>query len=175
MIHIQTPALRIIKTLPSSLGTVDWHIVLYDLTALHEPEPEKWIEDNEHEIAEDIYESAHYLGVYIIHSTTTRGEDIRPLDEQADGATFNRINLDSVLSFHCLAVQTVGNNLQVRTGFHEAFPDVDFSTLPFQWDQMDRLSNGFQALQVNKETFFALYFQAIENWNALHIFKPKKS
>ncbi|TVZ47496.1 hypothetical protein JM82_2106 [Olleya sp. Hel_I_94] len=162
MKKIENPGFRIIKTLPSTLGTVDFHIVMYE--KLDFSDDEVWKGVNESEIAEEIYESGEYKGFYVIHSSTTRGEDINTLDDSEKLFCFNRINCDSILSYHCLATRSDETGFKLRIGFHEMHPEMSLPKIINDWNSMANISNGFQEIKINKDTFFELYQKQVEIW-----------
>lgn len=119
---IKNPALRMIQSPPSSLGTLDYYIVIYDLAEFPLPDSTIWFEENEAEIA------------------------------------------DSVRSYHYLSTKNLGQNIQIRTGFHEVMASENMPQLSFDWDLMSNIDNDYQELEVNKEAFFNAYKTIIETW-----------
>ncbi|XRE42886.1 hypothetical protein ACIVBQ_001090 [Tenacibaculum discolor] len=159
MRKIKNPQLKIIKTSPSTLGTVDYHIVIYDSTNLKDGLFDKF---NEFEIAEEIYETGEFKGFYVIHSSSTRGADIIPLSD--NHFSCNRINCDSILSYHCLAIKSNETELTLRTGFHEIHPSLNILHEVYDWDSMSTISNGFLEIEVDKHVFLKLYKKQIDEW-----------
>jgi hypothetical protein len=88
--------------------------------------------------------------------------DLKPLTDEENDFVYNRVNLDSGFCFHCLAIKADGMNLQIRSGFHWAHATVDDYKLPDAWNSMDRASEGFVELKVNKSDFQRLYNEQIE-------------
>lgn len=164
MKNILEPILRIVKSNPSALGTEDYYITLYDKSDFNDTNAESWFKENESEIAEELYETAEYKSIYVIHSSTTRGEDIRVLNEGNNISIYNRINCDSILSYHCLALKIDETKLKLRTGFHETHPEVGHSELPFSWNMMNKISNNYQEIEVDKDAFFKQYNEITEKW-----------
>ncbi len=156
MKRIKHPEFKIIRTSPSSLGTIDFYIIAYEKT-----EFDIWKELNENEIAEEIYETGEYKGFYVIHSSTTRGEDISTLDGKKE-FVFNRINCESILSYHCLAIKVDGSYLNLRTGFHESSNSRIGKII--DWNSITEISNGFQEIEFVKDEFYKLYNRKVDEW-----------
>ena len=157
---MKNPQLKIIETLPSTLGTVDYHIVIYENTNLKESLFDTF---NEFEIAEEIYETGEFEGFYVIHSSTSRGADITPISNEIHFSC-NRINCDSIISYHCLAIKSNENELALRTGFHEIHPNINITQEIYDWNSMPNISNGFLEINIDKNKFFELYQKQIEEW-----------
>ncbi len=164
MKDILKPVLRIIKSNPSTLGTEDYYIILYDESDFNDLDKELWFKENELEIFEELYETAEYKNIYVIHSSTSRGEDIKILNERKNISIYNRVNCDSILSYHCLALKLDETKLILRTGFHETHPKIGDSELPFSWNMMNKLSNNYKEIEVDKDVFFKDYNKIIEKW-----------
>jgi len=162
MKKIENPEFRIIKTTPSSLGTVDYHIVIYEKSDFNNSDLLQ--EKNESQIAEGIYESGEYHGFYVIHSSTTQGEDIETLSQDEKLFCNNRINCDSILSYHCLSIRDDETKLKLRTGFHEIHPEMNLSEIIYDWNSMIKISNRYKEIEVNKDVFFKLYKEQVEKW-----------
>lgn len=160
MIKIENPQFKIIETLPSTLGTVDYYLCLYDKIDTREDIFDKI---DASEIAEELYETGMYSGIYVIHSSTTRGEDINPLSKD-NHFCCNRINCDSILIYHCLAMKNNEGQLILRTGFHESHPSFNISKMVYDWDSLINVSNGFLELEINNHVFFKLYQEEIKKW-----------
>ncbi len=162
MKKIEHPEFRIIRTMPSTLGTVDYYIIIYEKLDFNDS---NLLEGkNEAEIAENIYESGVYQGFYVIHSSTTRGEEIDILNQGKKLFCYNRINCDSILSYHCLVIKADETSLKLRTGFHEIQPEMNISETIYDWNSMMKISNGYQEIEVNRDTFFKLYEEQVEVW-----------
>jgi hypothetical protein len=160
---IKTPRLKIIKTLPSTLGNIDYHIVIYDESILGANN--HWNELKEAEVADWIYEKAVYQDIYVIHSTSTRGEKITPISNFSNGFSSNRINCDSILSYHFLATKYIQQHIHIRTGFHENSPEHSPSLSINNWESMSKISNGFHELKLDKNQFISIYQEQIQLWN----------
>ena len=167
MKEITNPQLRIIQSNPSSLGTFDDYIVLYDKVDFKNVEIAPWFDENEGIIADELYETAHYNNIFVIHSTSSRGEGINILKKSKDTSIFNRINCDSVLTYHCIAIKTISNFVIIRTGFHEVLVFEGFKMEGFKWNEMNNISNGYQELKVDKNIFFSLYEEQVEVWKTI--------
>ena len=157
---IKNPEFKFIKTNPSTLGTVDFYIVIYkksDFSGL-----DSMLDLKESEIAEEIYETGEYKGFYVIHSSSNRGDSINLLENYRDGFYSNRVNCDSILSYHCLAIKNEQSGFKIRTGFHEANSEVNLSRIINDWNSMTNVSNGFHEIEVNKEAFVQLYEKQIK-------------
>ena len=152
---IENPEFEFIKTLPSTLGTVDFHVVIYEKSDFKNLG--RFSADKLSEVAEEIYETGEYKGFYVIHSSSSRGDRINTLENYEDGFYSNRINCDSILSYHCLAIKNEKLVLKIRSGFHEICPGKNLLEIVNDWDTMERISNGFQEIEVNKEVFIKLY------------------
>lgn len=164
MKSISNPVLRFINSAPSSLGTIDYFIVLYDEGELGSYYSTNWWKEHEFEVAEELYETAEYQGVYVIHASGTRGQNIYPLEKDQEQLAYNRINCDSILSYHCVAIKTEKQVVHLRTGFHETYPDDHPASLLFDWGSMDEVSNRYQEIEVDKDLFFEYYEKVIKVW-----------
>lgn len=161
MNKIENPVFKIIKTFPSSSGIVDMHIVVYE-----QDNYKIWQVTTENEIAENIYESGEYKGIYIIHSTSTMGAEIKPLNHNKT-FSLNRTNCDSILTYHCLAIKIEENIVTLRTGFHEQINLNNSTTIAIHnWESMNNISNDYQEIIMNKDIFFSRYNAQIEKWKA---------
>lgn len=156
MKRIKHPEFKIIRTSPSSLGTIDFHIIAYEKNEL-----DIWKEVNEYEIAEEISETGEYKGFYVIHSSTTRGQDIFTLDGHKE-FVFNRTNCESILSYHCLAIKVDGSCLNLRTGFHDS-SDNHIENIN-DWNSITKISNGYQEIEFSKDNFYKLYDRKVDEW-----------
>lgn len=159
---IKAPKLKIIKTIPSTLGNIDYHIVIYDESILGSNN--YWDELKEAEVAESIYEKAVYQDIYVIHSTSTRGEPITPISNFSNGFSFNRINCDSILAYHFLATQQTQQHIHIRTGFHESQPEYNPYLIINNWESMSNISNGFHEIKLDKNQFSPIYQEQIERF-----------
>lgn len=149
MNKIENPVFRIIKTFPSSLGTIDFFIVVYEKGKFI-----SWNSKIENEIAENIYEKGVYKDVYVIHSSSSRGEKINPINSNIIFSQ-NRTNCDSILIFHILAVKFINKDVILRTGFHDLKSGINKTI--YDWETMKNISNGYQEIIINKERFYNLY------------------
>ena len=164
ILKIDNPQLKIIETLPSTLGVIDYYIVLYDKNDQNDNLLNK---PNAYEIAEEIYETGEFNGFYVIQASSSRGEDIKPLAEDSCFC-YNRVNCDAVLSYHILAIKQNGTELHLRSGFHEIHPSAIISKQVYDWNSMSNISNGFIEIEVNAQAFFKLYNKQIRKWQ-LHV------
>lgn len=162
-IEIQNPVIKLLKSSPSSFGTICFHMVLFDTSEL--PEFESKIEV----LSEDIDDEDNHFPFFLLHSTTTRGEPIVPLIEERKEQsqfTLNRTNTDSVLRYYCLADKAEGDSVLLKSGFHswQAAEKRD-ERMPVDWKGIDNMEGGTHFLvNLQKERFWPIYTSALIGW-----------
>lgn len=162
MIKIKNPELRIIESAPSNLNTKDFYIIIYEKGVLNDSTDPFYL----YEIAEEIHETAEYNGCILLHESSDKGARIRPLDANENKFSFNRTNCDSILVYHTIAYQVIGESIRIRTGFIELHPTEVFSDFIHDWDTIASHAHWYQEIETDKTLFFERYQEQIELWNA---------
>ncbi len=169
---IDDPQFQRLRSLPSSMGWLEQHLVLYDGASFLAGDKEAiqiWFAQHERELAETAYDTSQHP-LYLVHSTTSRGEAIVPLQPSAEAGeqcTCTRTNLDSVLIYHCLAVQQTEETLFLKSGIHEWLASEDKPNLiPQSWQDIAdmQLPKPFDCLKLAKSLFWTRYTVALAQW-----------
>ena len=161
--EIQNPEIELLKSSPSSLGTINYYMALFD--ALNVSEFESKIEV----LSENIDDEENHYPFFLLHSTSTRGEPIIPLKKaRANESQFcvNRTNTDSALKYHCLAYKNKGDRVSLKSGFHSwQVSDSSDERMPIGWDTMDQMDGEVYFLvNMLSERFWSQYESALKSW-----------
>ena len=162
--EIRRPIICVLKSPPSTLGSIGYNMVLFD------DEHEVAFRDQMDELAEDIDDQENYYPFFLLHSTSSWGDSIDPLNPRSNETQFriNQTNVDSVLLFHCLACRNQELNVLLKSGFHSwAVSESPDKSRPSCWDSMNSMNGNIHlSVTIDSLMFWRTYCDAIDEWKA---------
>ena len=162
-LEIRQPIIWVLTSPPSTLGTIDYNMVLF------ESEHNSTFRRQMGELAENISDQEDCYPFFLLHSTTTWGQSITPLQSRSPSETqfcINRTNTDSVMLYHCLACRNLESNVLLKSGFH-SWPVQENSDelLPSSWDSMKNMNGDVHfSVKINSVQFWRTYSIAVSKW-----------
>lgn len=168
MIKIQNPSFKIVVSPPSNLGCREYCLLMLDKDKI-------LLDENAQVICDQVTDFELVNDLMTMYYTTSRGENLFPLDSNANQETqftINRTNCDSISQYHCIAIKTEGEFIKVKTGFHDwNFVEGEIYHLPNSWDEMHRVdAESLGTYLVEKDKFWKAHDKAIKEWNKLKVF-----
>jgi hypothetical protein len=172
-IEIVNPEMKILKSAPWSLVSIDCCMVIFDKAVFsieNYGDVENWFQENENYITDNIREDDFEYSIYVIHSEIiAEGDNIVPLlEKEASNKKFvkNIVLYDSSLMSHCLGIFEEDNTLYIKSGFHYWNAcDQKGYTGPTSYDLMSKIYDGdYRFLMVNRSKFWQLYYPMLKNW-----------
>ena len=155
--RITNPKIKLIQTHPSSLGNVDYYMVIYEAHEFSDT----WFCEHGYQIAENIYDEIFELNIFILHATSDRGEAIVPISK--GGLLLKtRIDCDSVLSFHLIEYSLNKELLVFNTDIYESLDFKSPQTMPIN-------SLRLKTFSLEKSIFWSLYEKALLEWDGLNL------
>jgi len=163
-IEIFKPVIKVLVSEASSLGTINYNMVVFD---------EVWAPEFDlkyFDLAQNIDDQDNHQPYYLLHSTSTRGEAIKRIgSESTSGNIFsiNRVNLDSIILYHCLAYRNTDGFVYLKSGFHSwvATDDVDMR-FPRDWDSMDSMNGDCHCIiKIERNSFWRAYLEGLRSWD----------
>jgi hypothetical protein len=100
----------------------------------------------------------------VIHSTTTRGQEIQTIQEKKSYFSCNVLGYGDVIDYHCLSLKSDGSEVEIRTGFHETLAGEADYRIPTDWESMENANHGYQLLKMKSNGFFPRYEAHIKRW-----------
>ena len=174
LIEIVKPAIKILRSSPTTLGSVDYYMVIFDEVAFSVNKHgsiDDWFQEYEHDVTDYIGEDNFIYPIYVLHCTDPRnGENIIPLGEKELGTkqfSTNRTDCDDGVIQHCIAIKEAFNSVYIKSGFHYYMVQDDKrNNMPTSWDSMSNIYGGkYSFLSVPRIEFWSLYHSMLKIWN----------
>lgn len=177
---IVDPEIKVIKTLPSSLGRIDYFMVLFEKSSSKEYFPsvnqelgEAWSDMPDYQVAIRVDDDDFELPIFVLHARgICRSEEPKAFQQLNDGEEcFNKnvTSFDSAITLHCVSFRDKSGVTSIRTGFHyfqagDSKPDSG----PTSWDSMvDIYEQDFKEINVESKLFWKEYNVQSRVWSRI--------
>jgi hypothetical protein len=174
LIEIVKPAIKILKSSPTSLGSVTYYMVIFDevIFSVHKHGSiDDWFQEYGYDVTEYIGEDNFNYPIYMLHCTDPEnGETIISLVEKKPSTkqfSTNRTDCDSGVIQHCIAIEEAFDFVYIKSGFHYYMVwDNKRNNMPTSWDSMSNIYDGkYSFLSVPRIKFWSLYHSMLKIWN----------